>query len=471
MKLVNPNLTGKETRRRSYFPLLAAVAFVLILMFALLLPRPNEVSSAPGMDRAGSQKTRLLETSGGANASVLRRGWKPATPESASEIVARRLKLFAKQQRAVVHRLAERYKLAVPPEVEKFFAALDAGDWPEAQRIYKLLRDGDYDGAPHDADLKKYWRAILEAYGAAEQAQLWPPQQFLDYGNRILDSLPPGMVYVGGTDAGCFICTMLNATSDGQQHTTLTQNALADPSYLEYLRATSDGSINFPTSEQLQAAYAQYLQDAQSRHQHDLQYPDEPKQLLPGEASVFTGEKPAVEGLVAVMNIDGILLHDIVQMNPGISFGMEESYPLASTYTGAAPLGPIYALNVNGDSQSAITPDAASQAVNYWQNLAQTLASTPETASSQTAMNAYAHDAAAQGNMLANNNFPVQAAQDYQTALTLSPACLDAAEGLAKVQASQGDFSAANQTLDTFAQNNPKQTQAIASFRSSITRQ
>src|SRR5258708_24351415 len=87
----------------------------------------------------------------------------------------------------------------------------------------------------HSPELDPYWSAVLDAYGVAEQAHLWPAKQLLDYGNAILDSLRPGMVYVGGTDNGRWIPELLNDTSSGEQHIIITQNALADGSYAEYI--------------------------------------------------------------------------------------------------------------------------------------------------------------------------------------------------------------------------------------------
>ena len=45
---------------------------------------------------------------------------------------------------------------------------------------------------------------------------------------RVLGSLRPGMVYVGGTDNGRWIPELLNDTSQGERHVILTQNGLAD---------------------------------------------------------------------------------------------------------------------------------------------------------------------------------------------------------------------------------------------------
>ena len=52
------------------------------------------------------------------------------------------------------------------------------------------------------------------------------------------------MVYVGGTDPGAFITSFLNETSDGEHHVVLTQNALADGTYLDYLNALYGDRMN-----------------------------------------------------------------------------------------------------------------------------------------------------------------------------------------------------------------------------------
>jgi tetratricopeptide (TPR) repeat protein len=290
---------------------------------------------------------------------------------------------------------------------------------------------------------------------------MWPPQQLLDYGNGVLDSLRPGMVYLGGTDPGCFICTMLNETTEGEQHITLTQNALADGSYLDYLRANYGDNLNIPTEEDLQNAFNQYIQDVTQRAQHDEQFPDEPKQMLPNENFTMVDGKPSVTGAVAVMGIDNLLTQTLLQENPDLSFGMEESYPLPSSYSGAAPLGPIIELRA-GDSMTA---DEAAQSVNYWQNEAQNLQSAGET--STPVLKSYAHDADAQGNLLANNNYPAAAGQAYQTALDIWPGSVEAITGLTRVLAQQGQFDQAGQALNTFLQNNPQESQTVSNLRQS----
>jgi tetratricopeptide (TPR) repeat protein len=391
-----------------------------------------------------------LAGSGGRTITHARKG------RTAGEIVAAKLKKFGVKRRAVVHRLADHYKIDVPPEVERFFDALDAGDWDETKRLFESLKQ-ELDSPA--SDLRKYWRAIVEAYGAAEQAQLWPAQQLLDYGNGVLNSLKPGMAYIGGTDAGCFICTMLNETTDGEQHVTLTQNALADNSYLAYLTAVYGDSLSVPTAEDSQNAFNQYVNDATQRLQHDEQFPDEPKQLLPNENVTMVDGQVNVSGSVAVMGINNLLTQVLLQKNPDLSFAMEESFPLSTTYPGAAPLGPIFELRT-GDT---MTGDQASQSVNYWQNEAQQLQAGGETSSA--VLQSFSHDANAAGNLLANNSFPAEASQAFQTALNICPGSVEAITGLTRVLAQQGLIDQAGQALDNFLQNNPQQSQAVSSLR------
>jgi tetratricopeptide (TPR) repeat protein len=440
--------TTKESNGRWLW---LAAGCVLLFLVAMLMP-----SSKPDQTAKPAQPSSVTMEGNGRSLAERWASGKAHKTRTAQEIVAAKLKKFGVKRRALVHRLAEHYKADVLPDVERFFDALDAGDWDETHRLFVSLQEElDRSGS----DIRKYWRAILEAEGAAEQVHLWPPQQLLDYGDGVLNSLKPGMVYVGGTDAGCFICTMLNETTDGEQHITLTQNALADNSYLAYLSAIYGDSLSVPTEEESQSAFNQYLQDVTQRQQHDEQFPDEPKQLLPGEDITIVDGKPNVSGQVAVMEINNLLTQTLLQKNPDLSFAMEESYPMSTTYAGSEPLGPIFELR----SGNTITTDQASQAVNYWQNEAQNLQSGGE--ASSTVLQSFSHDANAQGNLLANNNFPAEAGQAYQTALEIWPGSVEAITGLTRVLAQQGQFDQAGQALDNFLQNNPQASQTVSNLR------
>jgi hypothetical protein len=148
--------------------LLLAVACGLVVIFGIFsssrnTPAPSQNVEAKEGGSQGADGFNPITTS-----SARRTG-----KRTAAEIVAHRLKLYSKKQRALVNRLAEHYKLEVPAEMKQFFDALDKGDFDEAQRIFRSLRYEKDNSSPSDDSMRKFWRPIVEAYGAAEQANMW----------------------------------------------------------------------------------------------------------------------------------------------------------------------------------------------------------------------------------------------------------------------------------------------------------
>jgi hypothetical protein len=292
------------------------------------------------------------------------------------------------------------------------------------ETIYKDLRrqrengTGDiYNGAQ--------WRTIVETQGAADAAHDWPAEKLLDYGNAVLGALRPGMVYVGGTDPGCFIPTLLNETSDGEYHIVLTQNALADGSYLDYLGFLYGDQMTTLTKDDSQRAFQEYLADAQKRFQHDQQFPDEPKQLKPGEDVRVTENRVQVSGQVAVMAINERLFQTLMQNNPDASFAIEQSFPFPSTYAKASPLGPIMELGVE-DEQNALTAERAAQSVDYWRATAEQLLSDPETPSGSDPRKAYSKLVSEQAALLLARNYTAEAEQALRIANEICPSSPEA---------------------------------------------
>src|SRR5439155_5980414 len=134
--------------------------------------------------------------------------------------------------------------------------------------------------------------------------------------DAVLGSLRPGMLYVGGTDPGCFIPTFLNETAEGEHHIVLTQNALADGTYLDYLNFLYGDRLATLTQDDSQRAFQDYLADAQKRLQHDQEFPDEPKQIRRGEDVRLVDGKVQVSGQIAVMAINEKLLQTLMDKNP-----------------------------------------------------------------------------------------------------------------------------------------------------------
>lgn len=353
--------------------------------------------------------------------------------------------------------MAKRYSVEVRPDVERFFDAVGGGKWEEIQAAFQPMFEQRKAGARED--LNVIWGPILETFGVAEATHLWPAQKLLDYGNGILDSLRPGMVYVGGTDPGRFIPTLLNETSDGEHHVILTQNAMADNTYLKYVDFLYGKNFGTLNEEDSQSAFQQFLADAQKRLKHDEAFPDEPKQIRPGEDIRNTDNRLQVSGQVAVMGINELLLQDFMNKNPDASFALEESFPMRSFYSNSIPLGPIMQLGV-ADGQTSFTADRATQIVDYWRDMAQQLMSDTDSPAGSEPRKTYSKLVSSQAHLLEDHNFTADAEQAYRLAVQLEPSSPEAVYGLANMLARDGHTQEAQQVISDFQEKYPQQNSA-----------
>jgi hypothetical protein len=452
-----PSPTGQNPGARSRWPWLLGAGCLLVILVGLLLPRPEHAPSGQ------TSPANVASRAAAANAAAIARARQPIRFSSsepapdAKEIVAGKVSRFAHDRLGVVRAMAEHYKVEVHKDVERFFAAAEAARWEELKDLFdslnKTRRSSD-----RPEGFETLWPPILETYGVAEAAHDWPAQKLLDYGQAVLGSLRPGMVYVGGTDAGRFIPTLLNETSDGERHVVLTQNALADGTYFEYLRFLYGEQMTLPTQDDSQRAFQDYMANAQKRLAHDQQFPDEPKQLRPGEDVRFTDNRLQVSGQVAVMAINEHLLQMIMNKNPNLPFALEESFAFKSTYPNAVPLGPIMELRVP-DAQQAFTAEAAAQAADYWRTATQSLLAGSDIQADAEARKAYAKMATAQAGLLADHGFTTEADEAYRLATNIGPSNPEAVLPYASFLANQKRFAEAIPMLETAASAAPDNQQ------------
>jgi hypothetical protein len=459
-----------NVRPRVFWFVVAGAAWVALV---LLWPRVTRVSPAKGETSNIQHSTLNIEgrkPEGRGRRTEVGIGRMRQPTESAEEIVAGKVQQFGKSRRAIVERIAKRRGEDVPPEVAAFFDAIDKGDWDEIDRLWKELAlhaTGQYTNSKGDrSDLHPYWASVLDAYGVAEQAHLWPAQKLLDYGNAVMDSLRPGMVFVGGTDVGRWVPELMNETS-GDPHLMVTQNALADAGYLDFVNELYGDQFNALTKEDSQRAFDAYIADAQKRLQHDLDFPDEPKQVLAGENLTMVDGKLQVSGQAAVMAVNEKILQMLMEKNPELSFAIQESFPLRGTYADALPLGPLMELNAQSD-QNSFTTERAAQSVDYWRSATQVLLADPEAVGSSYALGAYSHDVNSSANLLAAHNFTTEAEEVYKLASQISPSNPEPIKGLAQLLAQTGQADQARAVLDAFARKYPDQAAAMNKVRTDI---
>jgi hypothetical protein len=93
-----------------------------------------------------------------------------------------------------------------------------------------------------------------------------------------------------------------------------------------------DREIQIATPEDSQRCFQEYLIDTEKRLKHDEQFPNEPKQVKPGEDVRLLGGRVQVSGQVAVMSINGLLTKVMFDKNPNNEFFVEESFRLTGCF-------------------------------------------------------------------------------------------------------------------------------------------
>ena len=256
----------------------------------------------------------------------------------------------------------------VPPVVWRFFDAVRVDDWETATNLAARINAASHrytvaaqDDAMTPALATLIWPPISESYGAYEQFHKWNNHWLHRFGHDIISSIPAGSIYFGGTDDGRFIISALcESQVEGRPFFTLTQNQLADQSYLDYLRAIYGKKISVPTMLDAQKAFEQYAQDVGRRR--------ELGQLKPGEDVRVVNGRVQISGQVAVMQINALLVKKIFDDNPSRGFFIEESFPLDWMYPYLAPHGLIFQLNREALPELSVKEVSADQ--DYWKKLA-----------------------------------------------------------------------------------------------------
>jgi hypothetical protein len=271
------------------------------------------------------------------------------------------LKSFVAEKEAQADAAAKAEGKELLPEYKTLFAAAEKGDWPTVHSTFNALsrRAPQYEhrGPSDDRLTGTQWAAVLETYGAFEDFAGGEDRYCIAFGRDIIDSIPPGSIYFGGTDLGRFLVTALcKSQVKADPFYTLTQNALADGGYLAYLRGMYGDKIYTPTDADSKQCYDDYTADAQRR--------SEQNKLKPGESFRMVDGKARVSGQVSVKHINGLLAKIVFDKNPDREFYIEESFPLDWMYPYLEPHGLI--MKINRQPLSGLSDDIVSQDHDYW---------------------------------------------------------------------------------------------------------
>jgi len=159
---------------------------------------------------------------------------------------------------------------------------------------------------------------------------------------------------------------------DPQSHTRIRLNRLLlEAAYPKEIAKSLGGvypdrEIYIASPEDSQRCFNEYLADAQKRLRHDMDFPNEPKQIRPGEDVRVVDNKVTVSGQVAVMAINGLLTKVMFDHNPKNEFFVEESFPLDWMYPHLTPYGII--MKINRQPLPTLTEDILQKDHTFWKN-------------------------------------------------------------------------------------------------------
>jgi hypothetical protein len=245
---------------------------------------------------------------------------------------------------------------------QAFFAAADRGDWLAVSNAFTEFRKhaGQYEhsGKTDERLRGTAWQAVLETWGAFGLFFVGDEKYSAAFANDIIQSIPPGSIYFGGTDPGRFLITAIQKSQvNGDPFFTMTQNALADSTYLDYVRGMYGNKLYIPTAEDFQKCFQDYTVDAERRLKEN--------KLMPGEdIGKDANGKVIVRGQIAVMLINGLLAKVVFDKNPDREFYIEESFPLDWMYPYLEPHGLIF--KINRQPLSGLSDEMVSQDHEYW---------------------------------------------------------------------------------------------------------
>jgi beta-lactamase regulating signal transducer with metallopeptidase domain len=283
-------------------------------------------------------------------------------PETLRQQLIARLQTFSVMKEKQSERLAAAAGEQISPDFKAFFDAAMRGDgqYVTNKSAYYGQYHPQYSHTNEsDESLRtSYWSPVLEICMAYDLIVSSEPVYVREFGDGIIESIPADSIYFGGTDAGRGLVTAFcRSQPEADPFFTLTQNALADPSYLDYLRRMYGGRIYVPTAEDAQKTLQNSYEDIQKRLAAN--------QLKPGEQVTNDDGRLQIGGIVVVMEINAEIARMIFERNPERDFYIEESFPLDWMYPYLEPHGLI--LKINRAALPALSAETVQRDQDYWQ--------------------------------------------------------------------------------------------------------
>ena len=278
-------------------------------------------------------------------------------------------------------------------------------------------------------------RAILAEISEEEKAAFPNP----DY--------PPPMttnaIFYGGTDPGRFVPTYMIYSAHYRSDVYLiTQNALADNTYMNVMRDLMGDSIWIPSQQDSNYAFQKYVEDVRAGR------------VAAGAEVSFEGGRVSVQGVQGVMTINGILARMIFEANKDKhDFYVEESYVIPWMYPYLTPNGLI--MKINRDTLANLPPDLIENDRKFWNWYTPRLLGNPKFHRDVVARKTFSKLRSAIAGLYAYRRLFDESELAFKQAIDLYPLSPEANFRLADIYMQQFRFAQAREVIEKFLIGDP----------------
>jgi len=265
---------------------------------------------------------------------------------------------------------------------------------------------------------------------------------------------PPEMetnaIFFGGTDPGRFVPTyMIYSALVRPDVYLITQNALADNTYMNVMRDLYGDRIWIPTPQDTNRAFQSYVEDVRAGR-------------IPANAAVSVGPdgKVSVQGVQGVMEINGIISRAIFDMNKAKhAFYVEESYVIAWMYPYLSPHGLI--MKINKEPLSALTPEMIKNDMDFWNWYTNRLLNNRKFLRDSVARKSFSKLRCAIAGLYSYRRLFNEAEASFRQAIALYPGSPEANFRLADLYLQNGRFADALEVMEKNLRQDPRNDKIV----------
>jgi tetratricopeptide (TPR) repeat protein len=293
------------------------------------------------------------------------------------------------------------------------------------------------------------------------------------FGVDSLRDLEPGAIVFGGTDPGRFIPTYTifcestqnprwkrDPSFDRSDLYIITQNALADRYYLEYIRHQYDDAYrphDYSSFEKWLGRDKQYPK-ASLTMPSDEEFNDSFSEVAQKKMNPDANGKVELSGFEEVFQINGIIAKAIFEKNKNDhAFYLEESFPILWMYEYATPHGLL--IKLNPEPVGVYSPEIIRKDREFWDRYTAFLITQPGYFQDPPATRSFSKLRCSIGNLYLYRKMFDEAEYAYRQALQLAPDHAEVVMRLSEVLLQKHRITEAKELLESALQKDPYQTQ------------